>query len=213
MNRLHAVIFASAFAMLASGVEAGAQAGTQQPTNPRPTTQQPQKQDPTTDRPTTQQPRTQQPTTRDAAATSASDSAAFAQKAAMGGKKEVEMARFAAGKASNPEVKAYAEQLVKDHTAANNELMSLMKSKNVAAAPEAKAEQEDWRNQSGMAFDRAFIDHAISEHQSTIAMFEAQSKNGSDPQVKAWATQKLPTLREHLKTAQNLKSKLGTSTH
>jgi len=50
----------------------------------------------------------------------------FAHKASMGGKHEVEGAKFAAAKASNADVKAFASRLVKDHTMANQELMSLM---------------------------------------------------------------------------------------
>ena len=140
----------------------------------------------------------------------ASGSAGFAQKAAMGGRKEVETARFVSGKTSNQAVKAYADRMVKDHTAANDELMGLMKTKRIAGT-EPKAEPESWRNQSGTAFDRAYIDHAIAEHQATIAMFEAESKTGTDPEIKAWATKKLPTLREHLKAAQDVKAKLTAS--
>ena len=216
MIRIHAVILTTALALVASDVVRGSQAGTQQPTTPQPTIRQPTTQQPTTERPTsqqptTQQPRTQQPTSGDTAATS-SGSAGFAQKAAMGGMKEVETARFVAGKTTNQDVKAYAERLVKDHSAANSELMGLMKTKNFAAGTEPTSQPEAWRNQSGAAFDRAYVDQAIREHEMTIAMFEAESKSGTDPQVKAWAAQKLPALRDHLKAAQDLKTKLGPST-
>ena len=42
-------------------------------------------------------------------------------------------------------------------------------------------------------------------------MFEDESKNGADAEPKAWPAQKLPTLREHLKMAQHVKSKLSTT--
>ena len=80
----------------------------------------------------------------------------FAQKAAMGGKHEVEGAKFAAGKATNASVKSFANKLVKDHTAANNELMSLMKKKNITAGADDKPAAEAWRNETGAAFDRAY---------------------------------------------------------
>jgi putative membrane protein len=135
----------------------------------------------------------------------------FAQKAAMGGKHEVDGAKFAAGKASNADVKALANRLVKDHTAANGELMSIMKKKQITAT-EDKAPAEPWRNETGAAFDRAYIDHVIAEHEKDIALFEAESKNGADAELKAWAGKKLPTLRAHLKAAQDLKAKLQTTT-
>jgi putative membrane protein len=137
----------------------------------------------------------------------------FAHKAAMGGKKEVASAKFAAGKTSNASVKALANKLVTDHTAANNELMAMMKTKHIAPEKETKAEPEAWRSQSGAGFDRAWVDHVIADHEKDIAMFEAEAKDGSDAELKAWAEKKLPTLREHLKMAQDVKSKLSTTTN
>jgi putative membrane protein len=158
-----------------------------------------------------QTPRPAQAPAKDAAATSTTDTD-FAQKAAMGGKHEVEGATFAAGKATNAGVKALANKLVKDHTAANSELMTLMKKKQITAAAETKPEPEPWRNETGAAFDRAYIDHVISEHEKDIALFETEAKDGRDAELKAWAAKKLPALRTHLKTAQDLKSKLQTTT-
>ena len=137
----------------------------------------------------------------------------FAHKAAMGGQHEVAGARFAAGKASNAAVKTLANKLVTDHTAANNELMKLMRTKRIAPEKDAKGEPEAWRNQAGAGFDRAYVDHVIAEHEKTITLFEDEAKNGTDAELKAWAEQKLPTLREHLKMAQDTKSKLATTSN
>jgi len=158
-----------------------------------------------------QTPSADQKPARDAAMKSAGADTEFAHKAAMGGKHEVEGAKFAAGKASNAGVKSYANMLVKDHTAANNELMSLMKKKQITPGPATEKPEDAWRNQTGAAFDRAYIDHAIAEHEKDIALFEAESKNGQDEDLKAWAGKKLPTLRDHLKQAQDLKSKLQST--
>jgi len=76
---------------------------------------------------------------------------------------------------------------------------------------DAKPEAEAWRTQTGAALDRAFIDHAVTEHEKTIALFESEAKDGSDAELKAWAGKTLPTLREHLKAAQDLRSKLQTT--
>jgi putative membrane protein len=55
----------------------------------------------------------------------------FVQKAAAAGRMEVEHGKMAASKASNAQVKAYANTLVKDHTAANQQLMAIAKRKNI----------------------------------------------------------------------------------
>src|SRR5688572_22222157 len=58
----------------------------------------------------------------------------FVQKAAAAGRMEVEHGKMAASKASNAQVKAYANTLVKDHTAANQQLMAIAKRKNIEIA-------------------------------------------------------------------------------
>lgn len=60
--------------------------------------------------------------------------AEFVQKAAAAGKMEVEQGKLAASKASNAQVKAYGQLLVRDHTAANQELMAIAKRKNIPIA-------------------------------------------------------------------------------
>ena len=165
------------------------------------------------ERPQTTKPQTRDAATHDAQSKPMTGDHQFAHKAAMGGQKEVASAKFAAGKASNAAVKQLANKLVTDHTAANNELMALMRTKKIAPEKGAKGEPEPWRKQAGAAFDRAWVDHVIEHHEKDIAMFEDESKNGADAELKAWAAQKLPTLREHLKMAQDVKSKVSTTSN
>jgi putative membrane protein len=160
----------------------------------------------------TARPDKDKPSSHDTAVKAEGADVEFAQKAATGGKHEVAGAKVAAAKGSSAEVKSYASKLVRDHTAANNELMAMMKKKHIPPAAEEKPAAEPWRNETGAAFDRAYIEHAISEHEKDIALFEAESKDGGDAELKAWAGKKLPALREHLKTAQDLKTKLPTTT-
>jgi len=60
----------------------------------------------------------------------------FMQDAATGGTTEVELGRMAANKAASPQVRAFAERMVKDHAAANDELMELAKQKGVSLSTE-----------------------------------------------------------------------------
>jgi putative membrane protein len=62
------------------------------------------------------------------------DDTQFVQKAAAAGRMEVEHGKMAAQKASNAQVKAYGSALVKDHTAANQQLMAIAKRKKIAIA-------------------------------------------------------------------------------
>lgn len=159
------------------------------------------------------QPQTDKKPAPAATATTGSEDQMFVQKAAEGGMKEVEHGKMVASKAANASVKAYANRLVKDHTAANTELKNLAKRKNITLPASAEAisgHDEPWMKESGATFDKAFIDAAIKDHEADIALFEKEANSGSDAQLKAFASKHLPTLRAHLKQAQDLQTKLGT---
>ena len=137
--------------------------------------------------------------------------AGFALQAAAAGKKEVDSATLAAREASNSEVKALAQRLVKDHTVSNHELESMMRDRKGTPTQPAPAPKADkWRTETGVAFDRAYVRHVIEEHEDAIELFEAQSVKGTDPELREWAKAKLPTLRDHLKMARDLRATLGS---
>ena len=64
-----------------------------------------------------------------------SDDQEFVQKAASAGRMEVEHGKMAASKAANAQVKAFGNMLVKDHTAANQQLMAIARRKNITIDP------------------------------------------------------------------------------
>jgi putative membrane protein len=59
----------------------------------------------------------------------------------------------------------------------------------------------------GADFDAEYIRIMVADHEKAVALFQAQSQNGSDPDLKAWATQTLPKLQAHLQAAKGLHSK------
>ena len=56
----------------------------------------------------------------------------------------------------------------------------------------------------GAAFDRAYLQHIIQEHRNAVALFTKEAEQGQHPQLKAFASQMLPMLQEHLQRAQQL---------
>jgi putative membrane protein len=138
----------------------------------------------------------------------------FIQEAAEAGMYEVQAAQLGASKATDPGVKSFADALVKDHQAANNELVQLANAKKVelsAAPPRAKRRDiEKLGKLSGKAFDERFIrEVGVKDHEKDVKKFEKASKDVKDPQLKAWVDKTLPHLREHLATAQRLQQAGG----
>ncbi|MDF2464818.1 MAG: hypothetical protein K0Q43_3053 [Ramlibacter sp.] len=133
----------------------------------------------------------------------------FIQQAAEGGMYEVQIAQLAASKATDPNVKSFADTLVKDHQAANNELVQMANARKVelpAAPPRAmRRDIEKLAQRTGKDFDERFVrDVGIKDHEKDIKMFEKGSASVKDAQLKAWIDKTLPHLREHLAMARKL---------
>lgn len=144
------------------------------------------------------------------AAASASADSAFITKAAEAGAKEVAIAKLAVTKAASADVKAFAERLVKEHTALNRELSAFAESKHVDLGANTPPPPADLASATGAAFDRAFVALMVKEHEAAIALFEGESRDGRDSEVKEWAAKQLPALRAHLDAAKALKGKASS---
>jgi putative membrane protein len=139
----------------------------------------------------------------------------FVKEAAVGGMAEVELGKLAADKASSADVKKFGQRMVDDHSKANDELKTLAQNKNITlpTALDAKnqATVDHLSKLTGEAFDRAYMQTMVKDHQKDVSEFRTQSKSGKDGDVKAWASKTLPTLEEHLKMAQDTNRAVGTT--
>lgn len=128
--------------------------------------------------------------------------AKFAVDAANGGMAEVALGKLAQQQANNAKVKDFANMMVTDHSKANDELMALAKSKNItlpdSVSNDKKQEMMDLSKKTGADFDKDYVDKMIEGHQKTISLFEDESKNGKDADLKAFADKTLPTIKMHL---------------
>ena len=136
----------------------------------------------------------------------------FVMKAGQAGVAEVQMGQMAGTKASNAEVKAFAQRMVTDHSSANEELKQLATVKGLAlptdVAEPHKQAASHLNGLSGAAFDKAYMQHMVEDHQKAVQDFQTASASSTDADLKAWATAKLPALQEHLRMAQATSAKL-----
>ncbi|MEG4515343.1 MULTISPECIES: DUF4142 domain-containing protein [unclassified Microcoleus] len=126
----------------------------------------------------------------------------FVMQAGQIGMLEVELGRLAVQRGSSPGVKQYGQEMVEEHTQANQELMQVAMQKGVklptGMSSQNTALMERLSGLSGTSFDTAYKQAMIESHNQAIALFQAQSQQGQDADLKAWATQKLPNLQAHL---------------
>ena len=139
-----------------------------------------------------------------------SPDAAFVAKASDAAAVDAELATLAATRARSAAVKAFAKQVLDAHTALAGELEAMGRTSPIAGAPRAEPAKADaaatgamqavaaLRSQPPAAFDAAFIAAMIASREAAVALFEAESRDGRDAEVKEWAARQLPALREQL---------------
>lgn len=136
----------------------------------------------------------------------------FVLKASEDGLAEVNHGLLAAQRASSPEVKQFAQRMVKDHEKANKELLDLANTKGFKVASDMGAKHQAMQDRltklSGADFDRHYMQHMVDGHEKTVALFKAETKSGKDEGLRAFAGKVLPTIEDHLKMAKQIQGKL-----
>ena len=139
----------------------------------------------------------------------------FVTTAAEGGLAEVQLGQLAKDKGSNQTVRDFGDQMVKDHTEANNQLKSVASSKGVNVPDSLNAKDKALYDRlsklSGPQFDRAYINAMVKDHQEDVSEFRKVSRSAKDADIKSFASKTLPTLEHHLKMAQQAQQHLGAT--
>jgi putative membrane protein len=155
-------------------------------------------------RDTVQHAHPQPPTEPAPSATLSSQDRDFLERAAEGGNAEVAIGTLAPERAARAEVVAFAQMLVADHRAANQQLAAIAAAKHITL-PKSLGDQQqgfdrlvDERREN---FDREFAKVTIDDHHQAIELYRGEAANGTDPELKAFAAAKLPTLEAHLARA------------
>ena len=132
----------------------------------------------------------------------------FVKEASAGGLAEINFGRLAAQGAANPDVRAFGRQMVEDHGRANDELNRVADKAGITPSPSMDAAHKDQFDKltglRGDDFDRQYVAGQLTDHKAAVALFEAESKNGKNADLKALAGELLPTLKQHLDMVQKL---------
>src|SRR5207244_1610464 len=115
----------------------------------------------------------------------------FAREASQGSLLEVKLGELAKQKAVNTTVQQFGDQMIKDHSKANDQLKQII-SKKGAMLPDQltrreESELEHLQKLSGKDFDKAYADRMVKDHKKDIKEFQDATKNADDPELKEFA--------------------------
>jgi putative membrane protein len=136
----------------------------------------------------------------------------FVTEAAEGGMTEVELSKLAE-KSGNPEVKRFAERMVRDHSAANAELTSIAAGLGIempkTLASEHQRIRDQLRSMHGKAFGQHYMRLMVDDHDNAVKLFRQEAGSAHNTELKQFAQKTLPTIEQHQKVALALSHRLS----
>jgi putative membrane protein len=136
------------------------------------------------------------------------DDKQFAKEAAKSGMKEIEMGNDAKEKTGNERVKNFASMMVRDHSKVNEELRAISNKEKISLSAEDTTGDRTLQSKTGTAYDKQYMKIMVEDHSKAIKLFERESNEGKDAELKAYAYRMLPTLKMHLDSARAIQSSL-----
>jgi putative membrane protein len=121
---------------------------------------------------------------------------------------EVELGKLATQKAASDAVKQFGQKMVDDHSKANDQLKQVASKENITIPDSLDSKHqsriEKLSKLSGPEFDKAYIKDQVKDHKQDVSEFKSEANNGSDPNIKQFASNTLPILEQHLTMAKDL---------
>lgn len=130
----------------------------------------------------------------------------FLKHAAQGGMFEVQMGQVANQRGATEPVRQFGQRMVDDHSKMNDQAKQVAGQKGITLPTSLDAKHQATIQRlsklSGERFDQAYAQTMVTDHKNDIAEFEKVANSNSD--LKSFAEEALPMLREHLSVSENL---------
>ena len=140
----------------------------------------------------------------------------FAMSAAQSDQYEILAARDALAQSQDPQVKAFAQQIIEDHT---RMIESLKQAATAAGLPppspamsgDQAAMLASLQSLRGIEFDRAYARQQVLAHRQALAVEGSYAKSGADATLRGVALSAITVIQKHLEMAEQMRTALGDS--
>lgn len=128
----------------------------------------------------------------------------YVQQAVMSDLFEIDASKLAVEKADSKDVKAFAERMVKDHSASLKALTDAASRGQTGITPpndldgDHKARIALLRNASGVEFDKLYIDLQTGAHEFALTLHGAYARSGDNGELKTVAGDIARRVEDHL---------------
>lgn len=131
-------------------------------------------------------------------------------------KAEIKAAEEAKSRASDAEVKQFAQQMIKDHTAMMKSIKALEEKLDISPEEsqtsekfkaDAKNSMDELKDMEGKKFDKLYIATQVKMHQMLLDTIKNKlSPNAKSAEMKALIGKATPEIKAHLQHATNMQS-------
>jgi putative membrane protein len=133
----------------------------------------------------------------------------FVSQTSLGTPFQVDSGRLAETKGTTQTIRSYADLMVSSHITVNNTLLAILKNKAPVPPPTLlKAAYSTMvstlQHESGQTFDADYVKGQVNYQRANTALYQYEIKNGTDPDLKAFALETLPKIQDHLARALKL---------
>lgn len=125
----------------------------------------------------------------------------FVMHASVGNTFEMEEAKLALERATDPRIKDYAQRMMTDHGDAMKKLGDAASKANLKSEMTLDKPHQDMvdnlKTFSGTDFDKVYIADQIAAHAETVALLSDYQQNGKTSGLKSWTSDALPVVKAH----------------
>ena len=129
---------------------------------------------------------------------------------------EITLAKLALQKSSDPTIKKFASEMIKDHQMLIVSMKPLARKYkvDVPTSPSvmSKAKYEELKLQSGTSFDRAYVSAMVSDHHDDLKKFQDEEAKTSNADVKAAVAKGETVIKKHTDMIDDIAQKGGIKT-
>lgn len=137
------------------------------------------------------------------------DAMTFVRTASASDAFEVQSSQLALQRSTSPRVRAFAQQMINDHSASTAALQQSAPTLAFSSPfgmldPRHAGMLSQLFALSGPSFERMYAQMQLAGHREAVALFSSYARGGDDPRLVSFARTTLPRLRHHLAMARRL---------
>ncbi len=140
----------------------------------------------------------------------------FVMMADEGNTAEITASQIALKKSKNPDVIAYAKQMITDHEKLRSDMAPYATTLGVMTPqplnPTHKAQDQRLSQLSGAKFDKEYIANMDTDHHKSLGLFNNEIATTANPDLKSTVQQGQTVVAQHTDMADQLAGKMGVPT-